>query len=108
MLDILLLLLGLNLMMGCVVFYTNLRRAITSTNLVRPFGLSAQFRLSLNAWLGRLDWVGEHLTDQGLWHLDRAIRIRRLLAYGLAIYVVLMMAAIGTGPALHPTWLPRS
>jgi hypothetical protein len=77
-----------------VALDANLKRAIARQNVVVPLGAWGRLGLIFDALFGGLDWLGEHLNEQGLRHLDRTIKLRRLLVLVLAIYVLLCVASV--------------
>ena len=76
-----------------VALDANLKHAIARQNVIAPIGFWARLGLVLDALFGRLDWLSEHLDEQGLWYIDRTIRIRRLLMLVLAVYALLCVAS---------------
>jgi hypothetical protein len=93
MLNFLTLLAGFVVVLLLLALDANLKRAIARQNVLIPLGVWARLNLIFDALFGRLDWLGEHLNEQGLWHLDRTIMLRRLLVLVLAIYVLLCVAS---------------
>jgi hypothetical protein len=93
MLIFLTLLAGFIAVLLLVALDANIKHAIARQNVVVPLGVWGRLGLIFDALFGRLDWLGEHLNEQGLWHLDRAIKLRRLLVLVLAIYMLLCVAS---------------
>jgi hypothetical protein len=92
MLNLLTLLAGVIVVLLLLALDANLKRAIARQNALIPLGVWARLNLIFDVLFGRLDWLGEHVNEQGLWYLDRTIKLRRLLMLVVAIYVVLAVA----------------
>src|SRR5262245_31770995 len=84
---------GLIVVLLLLALDANLKRAIARQNVVVPLGVRGRLGLVFNVPFGSLNWLREHLNEQGRWYLDRTIKLRRLLVLVLLIYLLLCIAS---------------